>query len=379
LYGQEKNNLGLEFQVTINDKGSCATSSGEQDKFGFMTGRLFGSPGRSTGTGETVDFFFLEGLSDFYWKYKDTNEKSISDEELDKIYKSGKFKSTPVDGLENIINFSFYPAELYDNNKARIYCKYIIHRLVKEKAPLKYEYEVSYQEEFLTITFGEKFELDFIKKIFNKEEVYAIINKPNSELKNLDKNEYVNVNTLYGEAKEIIKTIKNSAIKENDISFGVEYVRVDKMGKQILSRKMDYPLKEVKKLVYENDVINLENKLYIGEIEIPFEQYNVAKSLLFEKSRFKGTYSNYSICIAPVVKENNNYVLDIFLKLKVGGGIQGSKTPIKIAPNTKYKLTLPGLNFRFGAEVGKEKLVIESQKDIYDYVDEYLIISFDKK
>ncbi len=198
-----------------------------------------------------------------------------------------------------------------------------------------------------------------------------------------------------------IPDFKNSAeskrfVERTDFKFGMELVRLDKNNKEILMRKLEYPLRFFKKEWNEKWQTNFSN--YVGRITIPLEIYNPAKKEAAPKSaKVKGSQINYTLSVTPMQKRGDIYTCQLMYMVAINNisfkEFNGEKYPNETAENQsmnpidikvgeKVKIDLEGsFSTIWGIEdsVDGKPVTFNAKEDYHNYFNDYLIISLESE
>lgn len=185
-------------------------------------------------------------------------------------------------------------------------------------------------------------------------------------------------------------------LERKNFKFGMELVRTDKANKEILVRKLEYPLKFIKQEWNEKFKIMVSN--YTGRIVVPLEIYNPEKKDLAEQSaKVKRAYINYVLSIFPLELKDDVFTCQLFYMVDIfnitfkefdgkkfsneNAGNQGAR-PIKIKLGEKVKIDLEGAySTIWGIEdtIDGAPVTFRANEDYNNYFNDYMIISLESE
>jgi hypothetical protein len=245
-----------------------------------------------------------------------------------------------------------------------------------------FTYDISFNETFFTATMDKPFELQFLKDIYNndKNQIIFSLEKPKPVKKfNYDKSEIISSSNLIDNGNGIIEDVKKSKIHNQNFNLGLEYIRTDKKGNEILMRKMEYPLMKSNLLSVDEDIIELENFIYHGAITIPFKVYTKEKEDIYQKSKYKNSSFTYYIHLIPMDTNGDSIKFKVYFSNHFLNG-SGSRGPeiIELTPGQKFKYALKLGETSWETEVDGKRIKLSTKDDFRAFVDEYLILSLEK-
>ncbi len=200
--------------------------------------------------------------------------------------------------------------------------------------------------------------------------------------------------SLYGKLEKT--ALANNVIKPK-LNLGLELLRTDKQNQEIFIKKSEYPLGFLKTTLFKPS--NFKLSIYEGIISIPVQIYNSEKKELSLKSnKLKEAESEYRLEIIPVDKHDNTYTLMVKIsssftnisfttagnerfetKSKSFGEAYGHKK-IELKVGEKIKITAGDYRaYQWGIEdvIDGKKVIFDSNKDYYNYFNDYLILSLE--
>lgn len=185
-------------------------------------------------------------------------------------------------------------------------------------------------------------------------------------------------------------------VERTDFKFGMELVRLDKNNKEILIRKLEYPLKVVRQEWNEKWQTNICT--YAGRITFPLDIYNPQKKeLAINSSKVRSAKINYTLSVSPFQKKEDTYTCQLIymteimnISFKKVNGVKypnetagnHSMNPIKIKVGEKVKINLEdALSTLWGIEdtVAGTSVTFEAEEDYNKYFNDYLIISLESE
>lgn len=199
------------------------------------------------------------------------------------------------------------------------------------------------------------------------------------------------VRSLYGKLEKT--ALENNVVKPK-LNLGMELLRTDKKGQQIWLKKSEYPLGfKTTKLFNPN---NFKLSIYEGKIIIPLQIYNPSqKDLALKSKKIQDTQITYVLEIIPIDKKGSTYtlnvsVINIFEDFSYytpegkrinsnSSGFEYSKK-IELTIGEKVKLDTDNFHsFKWYVEdiIDGQKIVFNSNKDYYDFFNDYLILSLE--
>ncbi|MDP2038733.1 MAG: LysM peptidoglycan-binding domain-containing protein, partial [Ignavibacteria bacterium] len=191
---------------------------------------------------------------------------------------------------------------------------------------------------------------------------------------NSEKIQLVDKSPFPFEESKIKDLAKKSQISTKEISFGIDLVRTNRNGNQIILKRTDFPLKSFS--VNTESVVDVKT-LYYGFIEVPFQIYNPEKMNLFNQSNKSNNKSFYSVYVIPIAKEKNNYSLELIISQGDNGGNYSYSKKIELAVGEKINIELQSDNWRYEEVVKGERMKLNSEEDYNKYVKDYLILSLE--
>lgn len=198
--------------------------------------------------------------------------------------------------------------------------------------------------------------------------------------------------SLYGKLEKT--ALANNVVKPK-LSLGLELLRTDKQNQEIFLKKSEYPLGFLKTTLFKPS--NFKLSIYEGIISIPVQIYNPDKKELSLKSKkVQEAESEYRLEIIPVDKHDNTYTLMVTIgssfrnisyvmagdkrsDTKQFGEAYGHKK-IELKVGEKIKITAGDYRaYQWGIEdvIDGKKIIFESNKDYYNYFNDYLILSLE--
>jgi hypothetical protein len=205
------------------------------------------------------------------------------------------------------------------------------------------------------------------KDIFREDEMTKKLLK---DMKETFKNSSSDLDSLKDSMQKLIykrfeiEAVRNKVDKTN-LKFGLEILRVNDKKEEILLRKYQFPLPDIKDdLVKMNYIKEININAYAGLFSIPIQTLNQSKEFLATlNDNQKESSVLYGIIAVPLKKEGSIYTISITLvtDIKIFGEIAhschvGIKTKIpvgekvKIAIGTTQFLIRPGLNHITGTK-----------------------------
>jgi hypothetical protein len=200
------------------------------------------------------------------------------------------------------------------------------------------------------------------------------------------------VGKVYGGLEKT--ALENNVIKPK-LNLGMELLRTDKNGKQILIKKSEYPLGLIKTKLFNPN--NFKLSIYEGNIKIPLHIYSPDKNELALKSKkIQQSEFSYEIEIIPIKKKEKIYTFQLRVgqiynhfahyiqssKKEQPSGYYGLSYSKEIEIELGESLKIDANNFKtfkwyVEDVVGNNKIVFDSDKDYYNYFNDYLILSLE--
>ncbi|MBI3123365.1 MAG: LysM peptidoglycan-binding domain-containing protein [Ignavibacteriales bacterium] len=354
----ESSSFSLRVKYGNNKWGGFATTT--QNESGFLTGVIYGNDSLSLGVSSQLHASFLNSFSDNYWKQV-----------------KGEISKTPRTGWEETVTkmivYSIYPKRTLTDSLL-VYCKYITYTLKSVKAVNDYNYDIVYSEEFLKVLLNEEVKASFIQSQFPKAEVNLKIvqGDENFELTN-----HVDKSPFPFEEVRLKDYAEKSQLSENGILFGIDLVRTDRNGNKVILKRTDFPLKSFL-LNTGTESIPEFKTLYYGFIEVPVQIYNPAKLTLFNNSNKSKKNSFCSVYVIPLVKEKNNYNLELIISRGDNSGNYSYSKKVTLAAGEKINIELQPDNWRYEEVVEGERMQLNSEEDYNKYVKDYLILTLEE-
>ncbi|RJQ61238.1 MAG: LysM peptidoglycan-binding domain-containing protein [Stygiobacter sp.] len=354
----ESSSFSLRVKYGNNKWGGFATTT--QNESGFLTGVIYGNDSLSLGVSSHLHASFLNSFSDNYWKQV-----------------KGEISKMPRTGWEETVTkmivYSFYPKRTLTDSLL-VYCKYITYTLKSVKAVNDYNYDIVYSEEFLKVQLNEEVKASFIQSQFPKAEVNLKIvqGDENFELTN-----HVDKSPFPFEEVRLKDYAEKSQLSENGILFGIDLVRTDRNGNKVILKRTDFPLKSFL-LNTGTESIPEFKTLYYGFIEVPVQIYNPAKLTLFNNSNKSKKNSFCSVYVIPLVKEKNNYNLELIISRGDNSGNYSYSKKVTLAAGEKINIELQPDNWRYEEVVEGERMQLNSEEDYNKYVKDYLILTLEE-
>ncbi len=354
----ETSKFSLKVKYENNKSGGFAAST--QNENGFLTSVIYGNDSLALGVMSHLHVFYLNSFSDNYWSYI-----------------KGDISQTARNGSEEkatkMIIYSFYPKRTLTDT-ILVYCKYITYTLKSIKAPDDYNYDVVYSEEFIKVLLNEEVKVSFIQSQFPKSKVSLKIIAGEEDF---EKIQVVDKSPYPFEESKIRDLAKKSQISAKEISFGIDLVRTNRNGNQIILKRTDFPLKSFSVNTGSESVGDVKT-LYYGFIEVPFQIYNLEKMELFDQSNKSRNKSFYSVYIIPIAKEKNSYSLELIISQGDNSGNYSYSKKLDLPVGEKINIELQPDNWRYEEVVRGEKLKLNSEEDYNKYVKDYLILSLEE-
>jgi hypothetical protein len=159
--------------------------------------------------------------------------------------------------------------------------------------------------------------------------------------------------------------------KEEQLKFSVEYLGVDRRNNIIVKRKLEYPIKQYKKIISNKGLIELPWYIYYYSFEIPIENYNQRYSSSFEKSELFGKNRRIQIFMRPNLSGGYLIIIGHDIEADHNSSCQFHAF-FDFEKERIFKTTLT-------SRLGAANLITSFlQNNVWKYVDEYLIISLEK-
>ena len=383
LFAQQENRPDLSMFLSLKDRNSSSVtiSSNTDSRLGFITGYIESFNDSSSSAASNLHFGFFNQLPESYWYQKKYPFEELSDTKRAELYKH----NLPATFNNLLIHFEMYPGNYKKGDKViDCYFKYMVYKKIKKINDFKYNYDISFHEKFKTIPVNEEYILDLFKEFLPRQEIKVkfLIGKPElPPIIDIAKTEEtIEANDLIGTAEEVVKIAGESKINFTDLKIGLEYVRTNKKGNEVLLRKLEYPLIRGKNLAVNNKLFPLNTYIYKGKITTAYVIYNKEKENLFKKSKYANYSNNFIIYAIPLSKKGDKYSFKLIIVYWLINGGSRSYQEIELVPDQKYKLSLINVRNSGSSEeiIDGERFIIDPVEDYNKYVDEYLIISLEK-
>lgn len=366
MYSQTEKPNKIGYEINLKSKNSGCFNTNTQNEQGYITGVLLGSKeGIGTGVSSTMDWFFLNQLSEYSWAKIKSPDKLVNEEDWGKLFND----SYKYSFNDYTINYSFYPLKV-KNDSIWVYCKYVLYERKETNGLGKYTYDVAFREDFLSFPFNVEAKFELWKYLFPLSEmnIKFFFDKESTQ------NKAEEIPLAASEAK-ITELTNKSNLGKTNLKLGMELLRMNAQSDKIILQKNDYPLLSINKLVGEKT--ELKTTAYSGSINLPLKIYNPGKITAFENSKFAALNQSFVITLIPINKEGNDYSFDILIKKGVGHGSLSYEKRIKIVANNKVKLELQPSHMMAEDIVNGERFVLNLDEDYNAFVKDYLIISLD--
>ena len=326
---------------------------------------------------------FLSYPSDYYLNKLKNLQFKLSDEEL----RNAREREYSWDLSGFIKRRADYSFALMDQkitgDSINICCKYIIMKRIKELGDFKYQYEESYHEIFLKVPLNKEIDLKFLSEIDYQLSVTAIFKIVDWEEKKaeavkankviIDLENYIDIN------KTISASMDSSKLSKTNLKMGMEYIRTDKAGKEILAKSLDYPLKGSNLVTTKTEFYEIPVKIYKGLISLPFIVYDSHKQSIISRSPFLSSLKyHYSILVIPLNNKGDVYTFDVFIPREtVGEDSYYYKKQIQLKVGENIRIELKQGHWGQSAIEQNERIHISGDEDYYKYINEYYLLSLE--
>ena len=387
LFCQSTNETSFQSIITIGINNNYTSFWGNQDERGFINGILFGdSTRRFIGSSKNIDFGFIGNLSETYWYHKENPKSEITEELYKQLYtpnnNSKRENSHPLFlDAEKLVYFSFCPEKIQDKDSLKVYCKYIIFEKENKIGFHKYNYNISFKEEFFHIPLDKEVSLDFLKKLFPEASVNTAVFSIGKNLSAI-KQSTLDLSKYQIKSNDIKESIKKNFEEGSKLKISAEYVRIKKNDDEILVRaKFDCSGK--KYIVHPESVEELDYPLcvYQGAVETPFSMYNASKVKLFQKSKLYGDSKiKYSLSVIPLDHKGNKYTFKLIINRGIWNGMSSYSKLISIEVGKPIRIYLEAAGglYRNDEVIDGKRLNLSLKDDFANYVDESIIIQVNK-
>lgn len=381
IFAQQDKRPELMLSLSYKSLNSSAVSllSNLEDKLGLITGYLVARNDKAVSVANYQSFDFFNELPEIYWYHKSNPSENISEEKRLQLYQ----KKYPASDDNLIIHFEMYPGDYKVSDKElQCYFKYAVYKKTKKINDFKYNYDISFHDKFISLPVNKKHRINIFDEFMPGSEITVelLIDQPaspNTENNNTH-NEIMEADDLKMWLTDIAKFMNDHRTVDTNLKLGLEYLRTDKSGSEVLVRKLEYPLAASKTISTDNEIIKLKSTLYKGTISTPLVIYNKDKEKLFEKSTHKDAQNNFVVYAVLTDYKNNKFLLHLFVGHIVSNTSGWYKEEIELSPGHKYKLALKNFYPEFEEIIEDERFKIDAKEDYYKYVSDYLILSLEK-
>ncbi len=297
--------------------------------------------------------------------------------------------------VEKVYSFEVTPEILnIKSDSISFYIKGVFYDLTKQTdkySEYNLNYNINLTYKLFTVPYNKSVRLDFFCEQFNDYSFSVKFNK-------IDKDdEYLSIQNNRPLFEGIEQSASESSLPPNvRIEFGTEYIRADvnKPADLITLLHSDYLLTvQQHSLVPVNalddrqfgDKTDLPVDIYYTDLSFPFKLYNKEKAELYKNYKTKSEIfkSNYNIVIVPISLNADTITADVLLnytKINLNDNIP-RWTPIrkrvKLIRGFPVAINLPKENWSASFTRDREKYSIYGYSDFEQYVNEYLVVSFD--
>lgn len=368
MYSQTEKPNKIGYEINLKSKNSGCFNTNTQNGQGYITGVLFGSKeGIGTGVSSTMDWFFLNQLSEYSWAKIKSPDKLVHEGDWSKLFND----SYKYSFNDYTINYSFYPLKV-KNDSIWVYCKYVLYERKETNGLGKYTYDVAFREDFLSFPFNVEAKFGLWKYLFPLSEMSI---KFFFDIESAQ-NKAEEIPLAASEAK-ITELTNKSNLGKTNLKLGMELLRMNAQSDKIILQKNDYPLLSINK--FWGEKTELKTTAYSGSINLPLKIYNPGKITAFENSKFAVRNQSFVITLIPISKEGNDYLFDVLINIGIGHGSMSYEKRIKIEANNKAKLELQPSHMTAEDIVDGERFALNLDEDYNAFVKDYLIISFESE
>ena len=110
---------------------------------------------------------------------------------------------------------------------------------------------------------------------------------------------------------ELEKEAFDNRLEKLNLKFGLELLRTDDKNQEIILRKNEYPIPDIKNDLFQSKLVNDVNiNMYAGLIEIPITTMDLTKEFISTLSdkQMESIYT-YGLIVIPIKRDGNEYTL----------------------------------------------------------------------
>ncbi|MCX6168573.1 MAG: hypothetical protein NTX65_04485 [Ignavibacteriales bacterium] len=370
--------IGIKIE-SKSDFGQTAYSR-EQNESGFITGSFYWGRSGLFGVSANLNSSFFNSFSEYFWLNAKNRPLKLDEQEYLKLIS----KDNEFDTADKIVDFSFSPQKA-GTDSVLLYCKYNLYKKKSVESPNRFNYEITFDECLVKIKLEKDEELKIWENEFptlkmnikcSRNEEKLVTSKRERLLSDVNEDTYdpaevYNLSNFQFLAKlsELVKT---------NFSMGMEWIRTNKNGDQILMKRTYSPLKVLSQINTKGGEENFNTSFYSGLVTAPFRIYNPEKlSLLNESQKSREKKVFYSILGAPIKKENNKYTIQLVICQGVADSRMFSLKKIELGVDERIKIELPSVHWTWEENVDGERLLLNADTDYNKYVNDYIILSLE--